>query len=341
MKLMLVFLLVLGQSVVAQTSDKPQDPPKVVIAMVDSGIDTENADLMKMVWVNPNEKSNGKDDDNNGCDDDVRGCNVFNRSGIVQDDRGHGTYVAAVLAGKSNLTKNIFSKISSDIKIFPIRAMVASPVFVMEKNRAIVSSYDTMDVRGSWETIAKAIYCVRETKKKSGANFIINASLSSRVFYGNAKLYEQELKQAEEDKKLFEAELKKAEEEGILIVISAGNEGENHALMYPASLKLPNMITVGAINYGKFAYYSCKGADIAADGTNVPGLGEGYAQYMRGTSFAAPVVALVAAEVWSRHPELTAVQVKAIILETADVADYLNGKVEGNRLLNFEKAISK
>jgi cell wall-associated protease len=47
----------------------------VVVAVIDSGIDTLQADLKSVLWVNPKEKlgKNGKDDDNNGYIDDVHG----------------------------------------------------------------------------------------------------------------------------------------------------------------------------------------------------------------------------------------------------------------------------
>ncbi|MBA2563777.1 MAG: peptidase S8 and S53 subtilisin kexin sedolisin, partial [Chitinophagaceae bacterium] len=48
----------------------------VVVAVIDSGIDTAHEDLKPVLWRNPKEiPDNGKDDDKNGYTDDVYGWN--------------------------------------------------------------------------------------------------------------------------------------------------------------------------------------------------------------------------------------------------------------------------
>ena len=48
----------------------------VVIAVIDSGIDTLHEDLKSVLWTNPKEiPRNGKDDDGNGYTDDIHGWN--------------------------------------------------------------------------------------------------------------------------------------------------------------------------------------------------------------------------------------------------------------------------
>lgn len=49
----------------------------VVVAVVDSGIDINHEDLKGNIWKNPNERLNGKDDDNNGYIDDIHGWNFL------------------------------------------------------------------------------------------------------------------------------------------------------------------------------------------------------------------------------------------------------------------------
>ena len=54
----------------------------VVIATIDSGIDTAQRDLKSILWVNPKEKpGNGKDDDGNGYVDDLHGWNFLGGPG--------------------------------------------------------------------------------------------------------------------------------------------------------------------------------------------------------------------------------------------------------------------
>jgi large repetitive protein len=303
----------------------------VRIAVIDSGISEESEVLMSSVWVNPNEiPDNGIDDDNNGCIDDVRGCNIFNSTNQVSDDYGHGSFVIAALVGKSGSSKLMGSRVSSEIKVIPIRALTATTLHFMENGRLIGSFKDTMMVAGTAHTVTLAINYAIAVRERTGDNIIINASWTfNRVVNDYVDL---------------EKALKKADASGILIVFSAGNEGNLSPLSYPASLKFPNMISVGAIDGDGFANYSSVGADIAADGTNTPSANMGELsgeKSVKGTSFAAPLVALTAAEVWERNPGLTAIQVKERILETADALDSLKGKVNGGRKLNFEKAIAR
>ena len=51
---------------------------KVIVAVIDSGIDIEHEDLKNVIWTNPGEiPNNGKDDDRNGYIDDVHGWNFL------------------------------------------------------------------------------------------------------------------------------------------------------------------------------------------------------------------------------------------------------------------------
>ena len=47
---------------------------KVIVAVIDSGIDIDHEDLDGVIWANKDEiPNNGKDDDNNGYVDDIHG----------------------------------------------------------------------------------------------------------------------------------------------------------------------------------------------------------------------------------------------------------------------------
>ena len=51
---------------------------KVIVGVIDSGVDIEHEDLKNVIWVNEDEiPGNGKDDDNNGFIDDVHGWNFL------------------------------------------------------------------------------------------------------------------------------------------------------------------------------------------------------------------------------------------------------------------------
>lgn len=54
---------------------------KVVVAVIDSGVDTDHQDLANMIWTNQNEiPNNNIDDDNNGFIDDIHGWNFLGES---------------------------------------------------------------------------------------------------------------------------------------------------------------------------------------------------------------------------------------------------------------------
>lgn len=54
---------------------------KVVVAVIDSGIEIDHEDLKHAIWHNPNEiAGNGIDDDNNGYVDDINGWNFLGKS---------------------------------------------------------------------------------------------------------------------------------------------------------------------------------------------------------------------------------------------------------------------
>ena len=54
---------------------------KVIVGIVDSGVDINHEDLKAVIWKNPKEiAGNGKDDDNNGYIDDINGWNFLGNS---------------------------------------------------------------------------------------------------------------------------------------------------------------------------------------------------------------------------------------------------------------------
>ena len=53
---------------------------KVIVAVIDTGLDIDHRSLSENIWINKDEKINGKDDDNNGYIDDIHGWNYLGSS---------------------------------------------------------------------------------------------------------------------------------------------------------------------------------------------------------------------------------------------------------------------
>ena len=53
---------------------------EVIVAVIDTGLDIDHESLSNNIWINKDEKINGKDDDNNGYIDDIHGWNYLGSS---------------------------------------------------------------------------------------------------------------------------------------------------------------------------------------------------------------------------------------------------------------------
>jgi cell wall-associated protease len=158
-------------------------------------------------------------------------------------------------------------------------------------------------------------------------------------------------------KKFVDEAVQYAGKNNVLVVHSAGNDANNidEAVQYPSRTFLdgtvaPNFITVGATaeyrdDYfvADFSNYGRKNVDLFAPGVDIVSLyPENKYNSASGTSFSGPVVSGVAALIWSYFPELTASEVKDIILQS--VTHYARLKVhyptedgKKNRMVKFKR----
>lgn len=137
----------------------------------------------------------------------------------------------------------------------------------------------------------------------------------------------------------------KASKMGILFVAASGNESRSNDLkpFYPASYQTSTMISVTATTEKKSllhaANYGLHSVDIAAPGEQIPGLGlRAEPIEMTGTSQATAHVSGAAARLWEIYPDLTALDIKQMLLSSADYRLELRKTSKTAGLLNINRA---
>ncbi len=257
--------------------------PEVIVAVIDSGIDTTIPALAAVLWTNPREiPGNGVDDDRNGYVDDIHGWDF--RDGDASSVRGstlhwHGTFVAGVIAGRQE--GNEAAGVAPTVRIMDVRFLDARGLFTTK----------------DWDRLVRAInYAV-----DNGAR-IINMSVYAKV----------------QPPAAVEQALARAAAQGVIVVGIAGNEARPEVL-YPG--KYPTVLAVSATDpTDGLASFSSWGPEVAvaAPGHEVVSLlPGGRSARNSGTSFAAPHVAGTLALILSAHPALSASEAVAILLGSA------------------------
>ncbi len=261
------------------------------IALVDTGVLLDHADLAGAGWTNAGEsgsglETNGIDDDGNGFRDDSGGWDWVEDEGDPTDENGHGTHVAGVVAARGNNSVGMAGT-SWGSKVMPLRVL---------------------DESGTG-TVADLVAAYRYATAE-GAR-IVNASLSSPAL----SLAERDAIAAAPD---------------TLFVAAAGNGGADGlgddieiVPEYPCAYALANVVCVTATdrsdNLASFSNFGPQSVDLAAPGVEILStwFDDAYA-YLTGTSMATPHVAGAAALLLSAQPTLSTEALRAALLDGAD-----------------------
>jgi hypothetical protein len=227
---------------------------------------------------------------------------------VAADAEGHGTHVAGTIAAAENGIGAV--GVAPDARIVPLR--------VLDEN----GDGWTSDVAAAFAWAGD--HGVR----------VVNASLGST---SPSAAEEQAIR----------------EHPGTLYVLASGNDGVDVDVTpsYPCTYDVPNVLCVGATTPkdrpASFSNFGAAGVDLFAPGTrivssflrglpsNLDGFyatGDGY-EIMQGTSMASPHAAGAAALVAAAHPDWSAAQIRAALVDNVDPLAALAGKaVTGGRL---------
>ncbi|MBO0342041.1 S8 family peptidase [Flagellimonas profundi] len=209
------------------------------------------------------------------------------------ESESHGTHVAGIIAAKRNNGIGM-DGVANNVEIMSIRAVPNGDEY--DKDIAL-------GIRYAVDNGASIINCSFGKSFSPKAEWVYDA-----ITYAASK--------------------------DVLIVHAAGNDGEN--LEVPENRNYPNddmesdqefvdnVITVGALssNYGSemvasFSNYGKQRVDVFAPGAEIYStMPNREYEFQGGTSMAAPAVAGVAALIRSFHPDLSASQVKNIIMQS-------------------------
>ena len=271
----------------------------VLVGVIDTGVDWEHPDLAANIFINPGEiADNHLDDDQNGFIDDVHGWDFLNEDNDPDDDNGHGTHVAGIIAARGNNGVGI-AGVSWSARILPLKFLSAIGTGSTADAIRAVEYATAMGARltnNSWGGVAYS-QAMRDAIEAAGEADILFVAAS-----GNN---------------------------------GANIEAFAH---YPASFDLPNIISVMSSDASDgrsvFSNFGAISVDLAAPGADIVSTfpGERYAS-ASGTSMAAPHVSGAACVLWSAAPTMNHQEVRDAILNSVDKIPALQGvTVTGGRL---------
>ncbi|SDS97105.1 Subtilase family protein [Paenibacillaceae bacterium GAS479] len=261
---------------------RPQS--SVTIAVVDTGIDLNHPDLKPNL---------------------LQGVNLQNPGSPAQDDNGHGTSVAGVIAASGNNAAGI-TGVLWKARLLPVKALDED-------------GYG--DEKQLGEGILKAI--------EKGARIVV---LSVGLYHSSP--YMREIVDLAEKKGVLLVAATGNDAERF---------GSKTTIKYPAAY--PTVLSVGGIGPdGIPEPRSSRGSEIDLAGAwrvYTTEMGGSY-HYEEGTSMAAPQAAAAAALLWAKYPDLKPYQIRSLLRQTTkDTAPGGFDVVTGYGLLRMERALTE
>jgi subtilisin family serine protease/subtilisin-like proprotein convertase family protein len=280
---------------------------RIIVAVIDTGVDYRHPDLAANIWRNPGEiPNNGLDDDGNGYVDDVHGYDFANDDPDPMDDNGHGTHVAGIIGAIGNNRQGV-AGIVWNLQIMPLKFLGADG-----------TGYTSDAVRALRYAVANG------------------ARISNNSWAGNAF-----------DLAMLAAIRQARDAGHIVVAAAGnGGRDLDFDPVYPAGYDADNVVAVAALTrrdaLASFSNYGRSSVHLAAPGANIlsttPG---GTYSYYSGTSMAAPHVTGVMALLWDLHPQWHYQQVISQVLQTVTPLPALRGRTLTGGRVNAGQALSR
>jgi cell wall-associated protease len=274
----------------------------------------------------------------------------------------HGTHVAGISAKDTPGTRLM------TLRLVPVEsplAQMAKDLIAKQRARGEVSGFTKLLLKGTLGLLASAQGAAFEQVGayiKSGKADVANASLGlgvvqARQIVGplvkSAGGSESDTALIDELTKYFLDKVLDAQKKlatsspSTLFVFASGNDGGDNDVfpVSPANAGLDNTMSVGASSdfdgIAFFSNYGKKSVDILAPGVGIVSSVPGNRRLsLTGTSQAAPYIAGVASAIKDANPALTPLQIKRIIMGTADIKPELASKVKSSGIVNRARALA-
>jgi subtilisin family serine protease/subtilisin-like proprotein convertase family protein len=338
---------------------------RIVVSVMDTGIDYNHPDLYQNIWINQAEipltrRSHLVDVDGDGLITFADLNNPINQGAfkitdvnhdgridaadilapMVLDAQGHDTglggwaYPGNTLDGDTAHPNDFvgWNFVDNNNKPYDDNSHgthVAGTIGAMGNNGLGVAGIN-------WQTSLMAVRFLNGDGNGSLGNFI--DGLNYAVAHG-ARISNNSWSGADNSQVLYDA-INNARAHGHVFVAAAGNDGTNTDVnpAFPSSFNLDNIVSVAASDRNDhlagFSNYGAATVDLAAPGVDILSTTP-FSSYsvFSGTSMATPHVAGALALVWGLHPTWSYRQVINQVLNTVDRIPALQGKlVTGGRL---------
>jgi subtilisin family serine protease len=276
-----------------------------IIAVIDTGVDTNHADLQANLWVNPGEiPNNGRDDDGNGVIDDVHGFDAFYQDGEPEDAHGHGTHCAGIIGATGHNRRGI-TGVNWQTRIMPVK--------IFDNSSSKPKTSTSAILRG----IAYAV--------NNGAR------ITSNSWGGPSR--SQSVQRAFANSQAFH-----------VMGAGNDSQDNDDKPFYPASYRTSNSVSVAAVtsggNLSSFSNFGDSSVDLAAPGSAIystlPG---GRYGDRSGTSMATPHVAGVAGLMLSIAPSLSNNQIRSFLLDGVVAKRDLQSKTVTGGMVNANNSL--